>query len=79
MADCVTRGVQLDGREELLCLSHVPGNEALRHAREAGQTREPSHEEVQRAIDYFQRSRGRNRSSVAHEIDQMRYPVPTQE
>ena len=68
---CCTRKVFVGGKEERLCLSHVPGNEALLRAYEALETPEPRQEEIQRAIDFFLRSKGRNRQNVQHQIDLM--------
>jgi hypothetical protein len=68
---CCARRVWVGGKAEPLCLSHVPGNEALRRAYERGQRREPTPEEVQRAIDFFERSLGRNRMTALHQMDLM--------
>ena len=66
MAHCYSVGVEIDGKEEEICTTHVPGNEALKRDIEVaekgtGTGRAPTKEEVDRAVEFWKSERPKDR------------------
>jgi len=68
MAHCYSIGVTIDGREQTICTTHVPGNERLRQDIEAGKTRALAPDEVSRAVEYFKKTRANG--GLRHRLDE---------
>lgn len=53
MAHCYSVEVDFGGKPTEICTTHVPGNERLTTDIEAGRLRQPTSDEVRRALEYY--------------------------